>query len=432
MKISQLQANPENPRTITPDALAGLKKSLAKFGDLSGVVFNRRTGRLVGGHQRVKIFEDENPKIEMMSEDIGYFVYEGHRFTYREVDWSEAKEAQANLSANNPDIQGTWELNLLPLTLGLAKQEEGFEELQLGSIESLTLDREPEKGLQEDDSDLTPPEEAITQQGDLYEINNHRLLCGDSSDPEQVAKLMNDQLADLIFTDPPYMVDYESKNGNSDHGGKYDTGKGKIFNDNLEEDQARSFYDKVAKNCHDFSADSATLYWWFAMGKYLWNAPAILSAGYDIKHTIIWYKEHFVMAMGGLYHRQYEPCFVAFKQGQKNFVNKQINNLSDVWEEKRDRTNEYLHPTQKPVALAGRAINKSSRPGDLVLDLFGGSGSTMMACEQLGRKSYNMELDPKFCDVIVRRVCSYLQKQGQETSLKRNGQAIDIGQHTLQ
>lgn len=436
--ISELKSNPKNPRTISPEALASLKISLKKFGDLSGVVYNRRTDQLVGGHQRVKIFQDTNPLIITTDTGISYFEYEGNKFTYREVDWSEAMEAQANITANNPELQGQFDLDLLPEIIELAKQED-HEGLSLDSLSASLIQPDVKKEVSED----IPPELPLTpetEQGDLYEFGNHRLLCGDSTSPESVAKLMDGKLADLIHTDPPYMVDYHSSSGNSFSEGKYDSNT--IFNDDLDNESALEFYTKVAKNLFDYSKENACFYWWYATSKYPINNHALVSNGWLNSQTIIWLKNSFVFSFGQMYHRTYEPCFVGWKKGNRPYCNPKITNLSDVfnldyedyqkqfdvWMEKRDNTNTYLHPTQKPVNLPARAIQRNSKPKEIVLDLFGGSGSTMMACDQLDRKSYNMELDPKFCDVIIKRWIKYRQENNLPAEVKRNGEVFEFSQ----
>ena len=435
MNISSLAPNQKNPRKISPEALEGLRASLEKFGDLSGVVFNRSTGQLVGGHQRVKIFTEENPEITMVEDNLGFFIFSGHKFPYREVEWTPAFEAQANLAANNPAIQGEFDLDRLPEILELAKEEDSTG-LMLDSIAGLLLQPDIKKDIEEDEPPL-PPIEPKTKHGDLYEFGNHRLLCGDSTNPDDLKILMGEIKADLIHTDPPYMVDYHSQSGHGYSDGKYESKA--IFNDNLSDEQAIEFYKKVAKNLHDFSTENATFYWWFAMNKSDLNTFALKSENWKISQTIIWVKEHFIFSMGQLYHRIYEPCIVGWKKGGKHFQNPKINNLTDLfsldfedynklfdlWYQKRDNTNNYLHPTQKPVNLPGRAIQRSSQPGAVVLDLFGGSGSTMMACEQLGRKSYNMELDPKFCDVIVKRWINWKNSQDEKVEILLNGEKLD-------
>ena len=231
--------------------------------------------------------------------------------------------------------------------------------------------------------------------------------------------------ARLVFQDPPYMVDYKSPAGGSYNGGKYKHHEGQIFNDNLSEEDALKFYKEVASNMYEFMDKDATFYWWYASRNQTINEVALKESGLHISQIVIWVKNGLVLSHGQLYHRAYEPCMVGWKKGNSSYKNKLVTNLKDVWTlsaqelsamadvwyENRDKTSEYEHPTQKPTALAVRGLKRSSQIGDLVLDLFGGSGSTLIACEQNNRINYSMELDPAYCDVIRKR---YARLHGEE------------------
>jgi DNA modification methylase len=181
------------------------------------------------------------------------------------------------------------------------------------------------------------------------------------------------------------------------------------------------FYTDILKQLHDFSADDVTLYWWYANSLFPENLTAWKNSNWHYSQSVFWLKEHFVFSMGQLFHRIYEPCMVGWKNGNKHHMNgefatftewwklekKTFEDHIDAWYAKRDKTNEYIHPTQKPVRLAERALKRSSDEGDIVLDAFAGSGSTMIACDQLKRKTRLIELDPKFCDAIVKRWVQY-------------------------
>lgn len=179
-----------------------------------------------------------------------------------------------------------------------------------------------------------------------------------------------------------------------------------------------AFYIAVLKNLHEFSEDNAPIYWWYAGKNSVINMLAWIEAGFYMSQIVIWLKNSMVYSRGQDFHRCYEPCMFGWKQKKSHFINKQVANLKDVWLQmetaefadmldiwfsKRDSTAEYVHPTQKPVKLAERALRKSSRQDDIVLDLFGGSGSTLIACEQMHRRARLMELDPKYVDVIIKR-----------------------------
>lgn len=280
----------------------------------------------------------------------------------------------------------------------------------------------------------------ITKRGDIYELGTHRLMNADCTTENEVKLLMNNNLADLIFTDPPYNVDYKSMSGLSYNSTKFGGTGGKIFNDNKSDTDAIEFYSKALANLYKFSKDTTPIYWWFAGINQHINREAFVKQKWYISQTIIWIKNGFVLAKGQDYHRAYEPCLFGWKKGKKHFTNKNINNLQDVfnldykdfqemfdvWYVKRDPTQSYVHPTQKPIRLAERALNKNSRKGDIVLDFFGGSGSTLIGCEQMGRRAFVSELDPKYCDVIVRRYIKFCKENNKECSIKLNGKEINL------
>lgn len=221
-------------------------------------------------------------------------------------------------------------------------------------------------------------EPAISQLGQVYQLGKHRLMCGDSTKIEDVEKLMNGQKADMVFTDPPYGVDYSSRVDEERR-----KGWGGIKNDDLKGEELQAFLqDSLAYfDCDKYICCNwqSVIDFWRAYGKLnafiVWDKGSIgLGAGYRNQHEII-------LFYGTLDH----------------------NSESNIWAIKRDNTSEYIHPTQKPVAIPARAIKNSSKDGSIIVDIFGGSGSTLIACEQTNRTCYMMELDPKYCDVIRKR-----------------------------
>lgn len=247
-------------------------------------------------------------------------------------------------------------------------------------------------------------------------------MCGDSSSAGDCAALFGKSKPRLIFTDPPYSVNYQSKKGNSYSKGRF-AGPA-VFNDDKDGQEAQKFYQDVLANLYAFSSPDASLYWWYANNKReIENRLAFSEAGWHSSQVIIWLKEQMIFSLGQDYHRVYEPCLFGWKQGRQHFSNRKWANAKDVfslemedfseiidlWYQRRDRTNEYVHPTQKPVRLAERAIKKNSMPGDIVADVFGGSGSTLIACDQMKRRCFMMELDPKFCDVIINRYAKFTE-----------------------
>ena len=252
-----------------------------------------------------------------------------------------------------------------------------------------------------------PPKEPITKLGDLWLLGRHRLLCGDSTDQTVVAKLMENQLADMIFTDPPYNVDYQGS-------------AGKIMNDNMTDDAFYCFLLDAFKNMAQKSKEGAPIYVCHADSEGLNFRAAFREAGWDLKQCIIWVKHHFVMGRQD-YQWQHEPILYGWKPGaaHKFYGDRK---QTTVWQIDRPMASRE-HPTMKPVALCAKAIENSSKAGDIVLDLFGGSGSTLIACEQLNRTCYMMEIDPVYCDVIVQRYINLKGHDG-DVYLERDGNKI--------
>lgn len=324
------------------------------------------------------------------------------------VELDEKREKELNLRLNRNLGDWNWDL-LKDFEIDLLK-DVGFNKNELDKLINLQEDKF------DADEEYQKIKEPKTKLGDIYQLGNHRLICGDAIKKEDVEKLMGGIQARLIFTDPPYNVDYKSQSGNSYSEGKYE-GK-KIFNDNKSDEDCLKFYINALKNIYDFSTDDACIYWWLAFNiNGFINQLAFKESGWKLSQMIIWLKNSMIFSKGCDYHRLHEPCFFGWKNGKSHFSNKRICNLkdvfnldydsfeelSDVWYENRDKIIEYEHPTQKPVRLAERALKKNSEMGDIILDVFGGSGSTLIACEQLDRKCYMMELDPKYCDVIINR-----------------------------
>lgn len=276
---------------------------------------------------------------------------------------------------------------------------------------------EPE--AQEDDFSGVAPKEPITVLGDLYEINEHRLLCGDSTDSDSVAKLMNGKKADMIFTDPPYGMSYGGGRATGNHvknkrGGVLIKAHGQILGDELRGESLLQMVKDSLLNGSLFKKDGGAAYVCFTWRTYSEFEDALIQSNFKPKACIVWNKKSI-----GLGYSNYRPQheFIFYCDGQWFGAN----NESDVWELSRGATGDYVHPTQKPIELVARAITNSSKKDDIVLELFTGSGSTMVAAEQLNRKCFGMELDPKYCDVIVSRMIKLFQSSVTEFSIKRNG-----------
>jgi DNA modification methylase len=365
----QLLANPRNFRIHSMFQQDVVKGSLDELGWIKRVTVNQRTGFVVDGHLRVKL-----------AARYGQIV------PVEYVDLSDEEEALA--------------LAVIDPTAALAGQDDGLlrdlmDEVQTDNEHILAmlaqmLGDEPEitEGLTDPDAVPDPPAEPTTKPGDLWRLGRHRLLCGDSTVVTDVERLMGGEKADMVFTDPPYGVDYDG---------------GTKVREKLDSDhRGTTIYGEVFPLLAAFSDPRAPMYIWHAGAVSVPVLEAIRDNGYEVRAQIIWNKNQAQYgALTAQYKQKHEPCFYVFRKGQAPYWYGPTNEIT-VWDIDRAQSNDY-HPTQKPTELAKRAIGNSSKSDDIVLDLFGGSGSTLIACEEAGRQCRMMELDPKYVDVIIRR-----------------------------
>ena len=306
---------------------------------------------------------------------------------------TDAQKKAYVIADNKLALNAGWDNELLALELGEIG-DLGFDLDLTGftadEIAALTPEQ-IEPGLTDEDEVPELPEQPVTVLGDVWVLGKHRLMCGDSTSIDAVDKLMDGQKADMVFTDPPYGVDYD--------GGHAVKGKRR---EKLKNDANPEIYEGVMPIIYLASKDGAATYLWFSDSKSAAVTAAVTAAGYEVRNTLIWNKNVAQFgAIGAQYKSKHEPCLYCFKKGHAPYWGGPNNEVS-VWDIKRCPKNEH-HPTQKPVELAERAFGNSSKAGDTVLDLFGGSGSTLIACEKTNRINRSMELDPKYCDVIIKR-----------------------------
>jgi DNA modification methylase len=255
----------------------------------------------------------------------------------------------------------------------------------------------------------------ITRKGDIWLLGNHRLMCGDSTMIDDVERLMGGEKADMVFTDPPYGVDYE--------GGALNK------REKLANDDSNDIYDSVLPVLFAFTSEKAPFYIWHAAG-YADMASKLGENDFKIRSQIIWNKNQAQFgALSAQYKQKHEPCFYCHKKGAAPFWYGPTNEVT-VWVVNREKKNEF-HPTQKPIELIERALTNSSMEKTIVLDLFGGSGSTLIACQKLNRVNRSMEIDEKYCDVIIKRWQNYTGKKAtlestnqtyEELKVERDGQ----------
>ena len=386
VKISGIKANSKNPRIIKDDKFKKLVQSIREFPEMLEkrplVCFTDIDGKYVvlGGNMRLKAAQEVGLKeLPIVLAD----------------DWTQEQRDEF-LIKDNVGF-GEWNWDQLANEWDADKLDEWG--LDVPNFDTEVLEAE------EDDFNTTPPENPITVLGDLYEIGEHRLLCGDSTDSDQVAKLMNGQKADMVFTDPPYNVDFkgqELSNTTKDgieilHHKGANSKHDKIKNDSMPDDKFIEFMKQVLSNVLLFN--NGAWYFSFCDLKLDLLLNPLKEMGFEWKSIIIWQKNQATLS-GKDYKSRYEP--IVYGCPENSFYGERYKQ-EDIWEFQRTLKND-LHPTMKPIPLIENALNNSSKIGMNVLDLFLGSGSTMVASHQLKRKCYGMELDPKYCDVIVNRM----------------------------
>lgn len=387
--LADLAKDPENPREIDDAAFSGLQLSMAEFGDLSGIVFNKRTGHLVAGHQRTEGLSLAFGDLPIQKVGEQHFVEapDGKRFAIRLVDWDIQTQRIANIAANNPHIAGHFTKSLQSQLDDIrARSDEMFKGLRMHDL----LAKPARAGLS--DPDQVPPVPTVprTKPGDMYLLGSHRLMCGDATRKEHAAKLMDGQKADLVVTDPPYNVAYEGKTKSALT----------IENDEMGDVAFGEFLAQAYASYFQSAKAGAGIYVFHADMEGANFRTKLKESGFLFKQCCIWIKDVFVMSRQD-FHWKHEPILYGWKPGAPH------NWYSDrkqttVWDFKRP-TKSTDHPTMKPVDLISYPITCSSKVGDTVIDFFGGSGTTLIACEALDRVCYTMELDPRYCDVIVAR-----------------------------
>ena len=373
-KISELTPARYNPRKISSDALGRLTKSLSELGNLQPITWNAKTGNIVGGHQRLKCYQ------ALGKDEVEVWA----------VWLDEAQEKAANIALNK--LSGEFDLpQLKDILEEIDTGEIDLDITGFGADELAELMEQTKPEVEEDEVPEVPVD-AITKPGDLWLLGEHRLLCGDSTKKEDVAKLTENKKAEMMFTDPPYGVNYE--------GGHFHSG-----NVNIKRKREKLAKDETAQIYYDFLPIAIQFvegpcYIWFSDSKTRDIYNALFDNTCEIHALIIWHKTNATYAaMNAQYKQRHEPCLY-FKPKGSTLRWCGASTEATIWNQDRDGIND-LHPTQKPVALASKAIRNHESKS--VLDLFCGSGSTLIAAEQLGRKCYGMEISPNYCDVIVKR-----------------------------
>jgi len=409
-KVSELKAADYNPRTMTPQEKVSLKESIAEFGAVVPGVVNvgKRANVLIGGHQRKTLYEEEKrEEMDVMVPD-------------RELTLAEEKELNLRLNKNT----GSWDQEKLA-EIGIdLLLEVGFGEEELAGMFDDVDVIDDEFNMAKAIKETT---KVITKQGDVWALGDHRLMVGDSMDPIQVEKLMGGSEADMIFCDPPYNIRLDYTKGTNTgpkqkHAKVFREGKATYGNDKKSDKDYATLLDGTMTNALAHSKPNVHAFYW-CDERYIWMVQGLFAEhGLANKRVCLWVKNNFSLTPHVAFNKCYEPCVYATRG--KPFLNSAIRNLNEVlnkevesgnqahteimdlltlWLVKRVNAEDYEHPTQKPVTLAEKPLKRCTGAGGVVVDLFGGSGTTLIACQQLSRKCRMMEIDPLFATIIIDR-----------------------------
>nr|DAX90710.1 MAG TPA: adenine specific DNA methyltransferase [Caudoviricetes sp.] len=393
--ISKLVPYANNARTHSPEQINKLRGSLREFGFVSPVIIDKDYG-ILAGHGRVMAARAEN--IEQVP-----CVFVDHL--------TEAQKKAYILADNRFALDAGWDEEMLRVEMEALQGMDfdisltGFDESEIADL--LSLD---DGEAQEDDFDVDAALQAepFVKAGDLWLLGKHRLLCADSTKPEDVKLLMDSKKANVCITDPPYSCNYTGSTGM------------KIMNDNLKGEEFYQFLLSAFKNAYENLADGAAIYIFHSDAEKVNFYNAVVAAGFHYSTTCIWVKQSLVLGRFD-YQMRHEPVIYAFKDTVKHkFYGDR--KQTTVWEFDRPSKSK-LHPTTKPLPLIAYPMKNSSLVNSIVLDLFGGSGSTLMAAEQMDRTAYLMELDPVYASAIVRRFVAY-RGNTEDVHVIRDGQKL--------
>lgn len=397
VEISKLIPYINNARTHSKEQITKLRSSLREFGFINPVIIDTEYN-VIAGHGRIEAAKQEN-----ITEVPCVFV-----------EYLTPAQKRAYIIADNRmAMDAGWDEELLKIEIEALQSEAfdmdltGFEEQEIADL--FNTEQEVQQDDFNIDEELSKP--TITKRGDVWLLGNHRLVCGDSTKQETYTLLMNGKKANLVVTDPPYNVNYEAN-------------AGKIKNDNMNSNQFYQFLLEAFLNMEKVMENDASIYVFHADTEGLNFRKAFSDAGFYLSGTCIWKKQSLVLGRSP-YQWQHEPCLFGWKKNGKHQWYSDRKQTT-IWEFDRPNKNND-HPTMKPVPLIAYTIKNSSMSNCIVIDPFGGSGSTLIACEQTNRICYTIELDEKYCDVIVKR---YIEQSGgyENVSVIREGINISFNE----
>lgn len=399
VKISKLKLAEYNPRKISEKDLASLKKSLEKFGFIQPVVINKDF-TVISGHQRIKAWK------ELGHDDVPTI----------QLSVSKNEEKALNLAMNK--IGGEWDIDKLYTVMNDLRITD---ELEFTGFDEKEVSKILDQFMEDDEETVDEILEKIpakAKKGEIYQLGHHRLMCGDSTSIDDIMKLTEGKKMDMVWTDPPYNVNYHSSNEKL----------GNIENDNMSEASFREFARNVFVNLATVCRQGGVFYVCTGWQSFATFEDTLTESGVHISEVIIWVKNQ-----AGIHTLEYPHKHEQIIKGKNQGVKKKKKGKAiiygwkegkhdyygdrsdyDVWEVDRKDASKYVHPTEKPDWLVMKALKNSTKFKDNVIDLFGGSGSCLMACEKMGRNSFTMEMDPRFCDVIIHRFEKYTKRKAKK------------------
>jgi DNA modification methylase len=394
--VSKLVPYVNNARTHSPEQVMKLRSSLREFGFINPIIIDRDYG-IIAGHGRILAAKEEGIT-EVPCVFVDYLT--------------EAQKKAYILADNRMAMDAGWDEELLRVEIEALQGEAfdvsltGFDEMELGDLFKDGSD----SGAEDDDYDLSAALEkaAFVERGDIWTVGRHRLMCGDATSAEDVAALMDDRKANLILTDPPYGVSFKSSSGLT------------IQNDSMKNEEFYNFLLSAFENMADHLEKGGAAYVFHADTEGLNFRRAFIDAGFHLAGCCIWVKDSLVLGRSD-YQWQHEPVLYGFMQNGKHpwYSDRKQTTIWNFAKPKRNAN----HPTSKPLDLLGYPIGNSTQENAIVIDTFGGSGSTLMACEQINRTCCTMELDEKYASVILRR---YVDDTGDTDGVYvlRNGEKL--------
>ena len=367
LKLSDIKPYEKNPRK-NDDAVKYVAESIKEFGFKVPLVIDRN-GVIVAGHTRYKAAK------QLKMKTVPCLVAD---------DLTDEQVRAFRLADNKVAEQAEWDFDLLDDELAQIL------DIDMDAFGFLNDIDEKTEEATEDDYEINPPEEPKAKLGEIYQLGRHRLMCGDSTILNDVEKLMGGARADMLLTDPPYNVNYEGKTKD----------KLKIQNDKMQNDNFRQFLADAFLNADTVMKPGAVFYIWHADSEGYNFRGACFDVGWRVRQCLIWNKNSMVMGRQD-YQWKHEPCLYGWKDGAGHLWASDRKQTTIINFDKPTRSDK--HPTMKPIPLFDYQVKNNTKGDDIVLDLFAGSGTTIMACEQNGRRGYCMEYDPKYVDVIIDR-----------------------------